>query len=68
MAFEIIMGKVDFDGECFDLSNEPFAKKFNSFNVTIPCVVSLQRRSKMQHWHCNMLSELVTSTTSGRRM
>jgi hypothetical protein len=68
MAFEIIMGKIDFDVICLDLSNQPFATNFSSLNVTNPCLMSLQRRSKMQHWHCNMLNELVTRTTSGRGM
>lgn len=68
MAFEVIMGKVDFDVQCLDLSNQPFATNFTSLNVTNPCLTSLQRRSKMQHWHCKMLSELVTRTVSGRGM
>jgi hypothetical protein len=68
LAFEVITGKIDFDVKCLDLSNQPFVTNFSSLNVTNPCLTSLQRRSKMQHWHCNMLNELATRTTSGKGM
>jgi hypothetical protein len=68
MAFEVITGKIDFDIKCLDLSSQPFVTNFSSLIVTNPSLTSLQRRSKMQHWHCNMLSELATRTTSGRGM